>query len=185
MINQYVNTILEQILFEFARLLAAELEEGADSTLVAERFRMLRSGRITISQTIRQWEGANTLNGACVFCGSAEHVHTDYLIPRSRGGEAVVENRIHVCESCRASRGDRGIYEWLGIEQASRLDRVVIGQYLRLLIMRHVSARTLNTSRHTLHRLCERCPMGSCCEERKSVGQLTDYCLESVLPRHM
>ena len=83
------------------------------------------------------------------------------------------------CKSCNSSKGDRGVFEWFGLERKDKLPRIVEGKYLKLLYELHGKNRTLGKGIDTLHELCEICEVGYLCEETK----FTVFCLESVLKR--
>ncbi len=52
----------------------------------------------------------------CIYCGSGESLSTDHLIPRSRGGADMGDNAVIACKKCNSSKGNKGIYEWYGLE---------------------------------------------------------------------
>jgi hypothetical protein len=87
------------------------------------------------------------------------------------------------CKSCNASRGDRGIFESLGLEKKDNLHRLVAGKYLKQLLRVHEAAGTLHVTKKEIGGLCVRCPLPMVCEEWESVGKLSCFCLESVLPK--
>ena len=44
----------------------------------------------------------------CRYCGAAgAALHVDHVIPRSRGGQTVMENLVAACALCNAGKGDR------------------------------------------------------------------------------
>lgn len=178
----YVKTIREEIYYEYAKLISRSAYDSLQRGFITDRFKKLRDGEISISDTIREWEREQELPKECVFCGSKEGLTTDHLIPRSRGGDDSADNLVLACQSCNASRGDRGIFEWLGLERKDELHRLVAGKYLKELFRVHEATGTLNVSKTDLSGLCERCPLPGVCEEWNSVGKLTCFCLESVLP---
>jgi hypothetical protein len=56
----------------------------------------------------RRWYGADP----CVYCG--QRATTDeHIVPRSRGGRDVWENRAACCRQCNAARGNRPLLVWL------------------------------------------------------------------------
>ena len=76
-----------------------------------------------------------------------------------------------------SSKGDKGVYEWYGIERRNEIPRIVEGKYLKLLYTLHENQGTLQMGRQNLVDLCKICSQGRLCKESK----LTVYCLESVL----
>ena len=54
---------------------------------------------------------------ACVYCGAADRLSLDHVIPRSKGGEDTPENLVTACQPCNSSKGDRDLTEWKGRPQ--------------------------------------------------------------------
>ena len=181
----YVKTIREEILYEYAKLISRSAYGSLQRGFITDRFKKLRDGDITISDTIREWEREQALPKECVFCGSKKELTTDHLIPSNRGGDDSADNLVLACQACNSSRGDRGIFEWLGIKKKDELHRLVAGKYLTQLLRVHEEAGTLQVSKERLHGLCAGCPLPGVCEEWDSVGELTCFCLESILPRRI
>ena len=51
----YVKTIREEIFYEYAKLISRSAYGSLQRAFIAERFKKLRDGKITISGTIREW----------------------------------------------------------------------------------------------------------------------------------
>jgi hypothetical protein len=177
----YVKTIREEILYEYAKLISRSAHGKIVYPFVADRFKKLRDGQVTISGTIREWEREQELPHQCVFCGSTEDLSTDHLIPKSRGGDDSADNLVQACKTCNSSRGDKGVFEWLGLKEKDKLHRLVAGKYLKQLLKIHEQEKTIDISVDQLTQLCGRCPLPEVCRKWKKVGELTCFCLESVL----
>lgn len=111
----YVRTIREEISYEYAKLISRSAFGEINHPFVSSRFKALRAGEITMSGTIREWQREQELPRVCVFCGVGDGLQADHLIPRSRGGADSGENLVSSCGSCNASRGDKGVFQWLGL----------------------------------------------------------------------
>jgi HNH endonuclease len=48
----------------------------------------------------------------CLYCQSTTNLHTEHLIPRSRGGRNVEGNLFRACRLCNTSKGNRLPSEW-------------------------------------------------------------------------
>jgi hypothetical protein len=179
----YVKTIREEILYEYAKLISRSAYGTLERAFITDRFMKLRDGEINISDTIREWEREQELPKECVFCGAKEDLSTDHLIPKNRGGDDSADNLVQACKSCNSSRGDKGIFEWLGLEKKDNLHRLVAGKYLKELLRIHEERGTFNVTKKDIGDLCEKCPLPDVCAEWDSVGKLSCFCLESVLPR--
>ena len=178
---KYVKTIREELYYEYAKLISRTAHGKIDYAFVTERFKKLRDGQITISGTIREWEREQELPHECVFCGSRENLSTDHLIPKNRGGDDSADNLVQACKTCNSSRGDKGVFEWLGLKEKDKLHRLVAGKYLKQLMKVHEQRGTLDIGIDQLQKLCGECLLPKVCEEWEKVGELTCFCLESVL----
>jgi 5-methylcytosine-specific restriction endonuclease McrA len=179
----YVKTIREEILYEYAKLISRSAYKSLQRPFITDRFKKLRDGEITISGTIREWEKEQELPKQCVYCGSIRGLTTDHLIPRGRGGDESADNVVLACQSCNAKRGDKGIFEYLGLKDKDKLHRLVAGKYLKQLLTLHEQADTLDIAKDQITILCARCALPKVCEHWGTVRELTCFCLESIL-RH-
>ncbi len=178
----YVKTVREEILYEYAKLISRSAYGGLERGFITNRFQKLRDGAITISDTIREWEREQELPKVCVFCGSPSDLSTDHLIPRNRRGEDSPDNLVLSCRSCNSSRGDKGVFEWLGLKKKDDLHRLVAGKYLKQLLRIHEEAGTIDLTKQQIGQLCSTCPLPEVCKAWDKERELTCFCLESVLP---
>jgi hypothetical protein len=178
----YVKTIREEILYEYAKLISRSAYGSLQRGFITDRFKKLRDGEITISGTMREWEKEQELLKQCAFCSSTTNLTTDHLIPRIRGGNHSADNMVLACQSCSASRGEKGIFEWLGLKEKDKLHRLVAGKYLKQLLALHERSRTLEITKDQITILCKRCGLPLVCEHWGTVRELTCLCLESIFP---
>ncbi len=178
----YVRTIKEEILYEYAKLISRSAYGSLQRGFITDRFKKLRDGEITISGTMREWEREQELPKSCVYCGSTADLTTDHLIPRSRGGDDSADNVVLACQSCNISRGEKGVFEWLGLKDKDKLHRLVAGKYLKQLLTLHEHKGTLEITKDQIIVLCERCLLPKVCERWGKVRELTCFCLERILP---
>jgi len=177
----YVTTIREEILYEYAKLISRSVFDGQiNYRFVSDRFKALCDGQATMSGTNREWQREQELPKECVFCGMRENLQTDHLIPRSRGGLDSADNTVWSCPSCNASRGDMGVFQWLGLKRKDNLHRLVAGKYLKQLFELHRDRGTLELHKNDIARLCVRCRNRSTCRQWAKEQELTCFCLESV-----
>jgi hypothetical protein len=178
---RYVGTIREELQYEYAKLMSRTVFNGQlNYGFITDRFKALRDGTITISGTNREWEKEAELPRLCVFCGADKNLQRDHLIPSSRGGSDDADNMVWSCQTCNVSRGDKGIYEWLGLKKKDHLHRLVAGKYLKGLFDLHEGKGTLDVSKDDVKKLCLGCSNKHACVEWNKVEQLTCFCLESV-----
>jgi HNH endonuclease len=179
----YIKTIREEIYYEYAKLISrSAFSSRIEYGLVINKVKELKTGKISISDTIREWQKEQQLPKECVYCGSKNDLTTDHLIPKNRGGDDSADNLVIACTHCNASRGDKGVFEWLGLKKKDNLHRLVAGKYLKELLKIHEAAGTLDIPKTELNKLCKNCPLPEVCERWDKVGELTCFCLESILP---
>lgn len=177
----YVKTIREEIFFEYARLISrSTLKGNVDYPFVANRFKALLSGRTTMADTNRDWPRDQNQPPACAFCGAAHDLELDYLVPLSRGGLKSSDNAVLSCPGCRAGRGDKGIFQWLGLEKKEGLDPFISARYLKELFDAHSRKGTLEIHKNAITLLCPTCKNRSACREWQVLEELSCLCLESA-----
>ena len=49
----------------------------------------------------------------CLYCGSAERLEIDHVVPRSRGGSDAPHNRVAACHACNHEKDNRRLEAWL------------------------------------------------------------------------
>jgi hypothetical protein len=181
----YVKTIREEILYEYAKLISRSAYKSLQRPFITDRFKKLRDGEISISGTIREWEREQKLPKQCVYCGSITDLTTDHLIPRSRGGDESADNVVLACQPCNASRGDKGIFEWLGLKEKDKVHRLVAGKYLKQLLTLHEQAGTLEIAKDQITILCARCALPKICEDWGTLRELTCLSRDTYLKRNI
>lgn len=71
--------------------------------------------RLGASEWIRRRFGVFARDGhRCVYCGSAERLECDHVIPIARGGGNDAANLATACLKCNRSKGSKILSEWLG-----------------------------------------------------------------------
>ncbi|MBI5529003.1 MAG: HNH endonuclease [Deltaproteobacteria bacterium] len=176
---KYVKSIRDEILYEYAKLISRSALNEINYRFVSDRFKALKSGDISMSGTIREWQKEQEFPKECVFCGAAADLETDHLIPRSRGGGDSPGNLVLSCRKCNSSRGDRGVFAWLGLKKKDAVHRLVAGKYLKELFDLHERQGTLDLAAHSISTLCPTCGNAPECGSWGTAGELTCLCLES------
>ena len=173
-----VKTIRDLLFWQYAKIISDSAGLGKRQyPFVMNRFKKLQAGEIEWSGAIREYVRERELPSQCIYCGSAEALSYDHLMPRSRGGPDVSDNVVMACRSCNSAKGERGVYEWYKLDRRYEVPRVAEGKYLKLLFDLHEERGTIDVHRDGLQALCGTCEQGHLCGETA----LTVYCLESVL----
>ena len=174
-----VKNLRDEIFWQYSKLMTKSSGKTGDYGFTMSTFKKLQTERIKWSSSIREYIRDLERDKVCIYCSNPNDLSIDHLIPKSRGGPDIADNGILACRSCNSSKGDKGVYEWYGIERRNEIPRIVEGKYLKLLYTLHENQGTLQMGRQNLAELCRICSQGRLCEESK----LTVYCLESLLLR--
>ena len=103
---KYVQTIREEILYGYAKLMSRSVFKGSlNYGFITDRFKALRDELITMSGTIREWQREQDLPHQCVFCGKTDNLQTDHMIPRARGGTDSADNVVLSCAAYNIADG--------------------------------------------------------------------------------
>ncbi|MBN2035760.1 MAG: HNH endonuclease [Chitinispirillaceae bacterium] len=177
---RYVKTIGDEINYEYAKLISkSAFGSKINYRFVTDRYKALCSGEISISSTMREWE--KDLTKECAFCGKTGDLTTTHLIPINRGGTDDPDNLVLCCAFCNASRGDKGVFEWLGLKKKDSLHWLVAGKYLKELHRLHEARGTVSVSITELETLCKTCRNSAICSLWGKTESLSSFCLESIL----
>ena len=146
-----VKTIRELICYQYAKIIAASagFSKNDSSTyykFVMDRMMKLASGNICMSEILRELKKQmSSSDHVCEYCGSKEDLSWDHIIPCSKGGSDNAENYILACKRCNSSKGNKGLYEWFGIDRKDDLPRIVAGKYLKILWKLHEQNGSLDS----------------------------------------
>ena len=138
-----------------------------------------KSGEIQWSTSVREWLLEMENPNICIYCGVAENLTTDHIVPRSKGGEDVPDNIVRVCKSCNSSKGAKGLYEWKGLENKNNHHRIAEGKYLKYIYSLHEKNGTLDM---TLKDLCP-CYLKQKCADEGHDEKFTLYCIEGCFEK--
>jgi len=179
-----VRTVRDLIFWQYAKLISKSAGFGVEQrAFQMDRFIMLRDGKIKWSSTVREWIKEHEKPNECVYCGSTEGLTVEHILSRFCGGPDTLDNVIRVCKRCNSSKGNKRLYEWIGLRNKDRVPRIAEGKYLKLLYDLHEKLGTLNTDKNDLRtKLCPYCKMEEICSKEGHEGKLTVYCLEGVFP---
>ncbi len=140
-----IKTIGDLIYYQYAKIMAQSAGMGKNYRFIMDRVERLRSGQIKMSDALREIKKQfKEAERKCEFCGGTKELSFDHIIPHSRGGPDSAENLVLACRGCNSSKGDKGLYEWYGLDRKDGLPRIVAGKYLKLLYELHESKGTLD-----------------------------------------
>ncbi len=177
-----VKTVRDLIYWQYAAIMTGAATGKKNEWALRMSFlNKLKSGEIVWSTAVREWLLEMENPHTCIYCGAAENLTTEHILPRSRGGEDVTDNVVRVCKTCNSSKGAKGLYEWKGLAEKNNHHRIAEGKYLKYLYSLHECHGTLD---RTLAELCPCCLKQKCAEEGHA-EKFTLYCIEGFFaPQH-
>ncbi len=151
---QYVQTVEELIYWEYAKLIARAAGFDKNFGFIVSRYKKLKSGEMEWSSSIRDREREWEHGQVCAYCGSAEKLTVDHIIPSCRGCvdgrvSALLEssdNCVWACSACNSEKRDRDIFEWYGKERVDEIPKLVLSKFLKLTYRLHETQGTLQLS---------------------------------------
>lgn len=141
----HVKTIKDLIFYQYAKLIASSAKK-TEYAFIINRMKLLSSGEIKMSDTLREIKLQISGDKRCEYCESIENLSWDHMIPRIKDGLDMIENLVLACRSCNSSKGSKGIYEWYGLDKKDKIPRLIAGKYLKLLYDIHEKKGTLEAS---------------------------------------
>ena len=177
--SKSIKTIRDIIYYQYAKIISESAGFGKENYgMIMSKVKQLRSGEIVWSSSVREWVKELENPNVCIYCGSVTDLTTEHLLPKSCGGEDVVDNVIRACKSCNSSKGGKRLYEWRGLKNKDSHHRIAEGKYLKYLYPRHEQNGTLDAGGEGLGELCGKCALMKLCIAEGHEGKLSVYCIE-------
>lgn len=139
MAKQKIETVREQIFWSYANLAMAHTaidkkqeKYGPFNYMIRARlFKGLKDGNMNM-RTIFDDEKIKLQTGQlCNYCGSAEKLALDHILPQKYGGKDDAGNLIFACRACNSSKGKKDLMEWVNYRKKF-VPLMVIRRYLKL-----------------------------------------------------
>lgn len=69
---------------------------------------------MTSAEAKRMWRQAikERWNNQCVYCGSADNLTLDHVLPKANGGHDTTHNVVPACRACNQSKGSNHWLSW-------------------------------------------------------------------------
>jgi hypothetical protein len=171
-----VKTIKQVIFWQYAKIVSESAGMGKQNYgMIMNTYKKLCDGSISWSSTVREWLREKEQGNVCIYCGNADKLTTDHILPKVCGGEDIPDNVVSVCKSCNSSKSCKGLYKWRGLEAKDNHHRIAEGKYLKYLYSLHEKNGTLDVG---VDELCPVCSLEQTCIEDEHEGKLTVYCIE-------
>jgi 5-methylcytosine-specific restriction endonuclease McrA len=136
-----ITTVGEWLHWSYANLAMAHaaVENGATTYSRAHFIIRSRLYKGLTNQTMQIGSFLNderlkmTLPRACSYCGCAENLSVDHLMPKARGGLDRPENLVWACKSCNSAKRDRDLLLWYNT-QGKFPPLMLLRRYLKIAI---------------------------------------------------
>lgn len=119
-----IETVGQHIACSYANLARAHaaVDAGLESysrvhhMIRARLFKGLTSGSMQMRTLYDDEKVKLAYPQACCYCGTAESLSIDHLIPKIQQGPDYADNLVWACRSCNSSKRDRDLLEWFKIK---------------------------------------------------------------------
>ncbi len=181
-----VRTLEDLIYWQSARILSGP--EGSPrrrNALAMDRLAKFRSGEMGW-EDFDEYVQEQAVPDRCFLCGGEGPLTLDLLNAPSADASSGGKSAIWICNSCRSSKGSRGLYEyWMeraGQTGAGRsVPRIAEARYLETLRDLFGRAGVLSWQERDLHkRVCPSCQLQDICRQQGLEGHLSPLCLDAV-----
>lgn len=97
-----------------ATITAGDAKIGKKGYMVRARlYKGLRTGAMDIGSFFDDEKLRLGAPPGCWYCGSAEKLSVDHIIPQLKGGADGGENLVYACRSCNSSKGSKDLLVWM------------------------------------------------------------------------
>ena len=93
----------------------------------------LTGGTMTVGSLVEDDRLKIALPRACCYCGMAERLSVDHLIPTSRGGLESGDNIVWSCTPCNSAKGSKDLLRWYS-DRGEFPPLLLLRRYLKLAI---------------------------------------------------
>lgn len=149
---KYVKTLRDLIYWSYAELIARAAGFDNNYGFVVSRYKMLKSGEMKWSSSMRDYQKSLEKGNVCTYCGSTENISMDHIIPISRAGvdPRILrlldsgDNWVPACRKCNSSKSDHDVFEWYGKDNFDEIPKLVLSKFLKLAYCLHKTQGTLD-----------------------------------------
>jgi len=135
-----LNTLGDVLHWSYANLAMAHaaLVDGSQKygrihfIIRARLFKGLQTGKMNVGSIIIDEKLKLQAPTACVYCGGAQSLSGDHIIPPSKVGKDCGDNLVLACRSCNSSKRDTDFLEWWSRKQQTFPPLMLLRRYLKL-----------------------------------------------------
>lgn len=152
--RRMVKTVKDLIYWEYACLIADSAGFADNYGFVISRYKKLKSGEMSWSGTIKDFQKQMEKGSLCIYCGATENLTVDHIVPSSRAGidpriQALLEsqdNCVLACRTCNSQKSDRDAFQWYRDEERGDVPKLVRSKFLKLVYRVHDTQGTLDAT---------------------------------------
>jgi len=135
------KTVGELLYWSYANLamMANVLEDGASRpgrkhfAIRSRLYAGLCRGTMNVRGFLDDEKLKLRLPKACWYCGGADRLSADHIIPQDKGGADGGENLIYACRRCNSSKGSKDLLAWMA-QQGRFPPLYLLRRYLKMAI---------------------------------------------------
>jgi hypothetical protein len=132
-------TVREHLAWAYANLARADAALATGATQYSRLHHMIRArlykglttGTMNLGSIFDDERLKMMAERVCSYCGGAESIAIDHLLPRVRGGGDRGENLVLACRSCNSSKGGRDVVSWY-LSRGSFPPLMLLRRYLKI-----------------------------------------------------
>jgi len=132
-------TVAERLYWSYANLAMAEKAVHDRDTAYLRPHFMIRArlysglmkGTMSPRSLMRDQRIRMQLPQECVYCGDAQNLAVDHIVPVNRGGADTGDNAVWACRKCNSSKSDKDLFAWWFGNRAGFPPLFVIRVYLK------------------------------------------------------
>jgi len=128
-----IKTVQDLIFYQYAKIIARSAFKVVNGKrakqdhfgFIRETFRNLKTGKKSWSEITREDKQLVEAEKKCVYCGSAEDLHWEHIVPRSLvikpecktcNSVQGISNQIWACRKCNLLKGTTGLYQFFKLK---------------------------------------------------------------------
>ncbi|MCG3226013.1 MAG: HNH endonuclease [Candidatus Heimdallarchaeota archaeon] len=177
MLPQTVKSVKDLIFWQYAKVISHSSGYGRSNMQFIENYyQRLRNEEITWEIALKEFKSTVETTQSCAFCGEVRKLSLEKMIPSVSELSDNREYHLFLCKGCNSSKGNKGLYQWYGVDNLEDIPRNIEGKYLKLLYELHQVRGTL--SEDNISTLCLQCDLTESCPEGEV---LSVFCLEGIV----
>jgi hypothetical protein len=150
------STVREYVSYEYAKMMTEaakgprpKKESGQEVAadwwrFVALMYKKLLRGEVNPSGISKENKMLVREENRCAYCGCADGLQWEHIIPKSRGGPDTIDNLVLACRACNLQKGAKHPIEWFKPRRLA-IPRMVLGKLLKLILDQNERLGTLDS----------------------------------------